>query len=346
MRKLLLLTIILCLLATTVHAADFTAPAAPESAQEYMPRESTTFGQDLWYIIKSAIAKISPDIAESVRICMSVVIVMVLLSVLQGLNGLSATTVRLAGTICICIILLSPSRLFLDLGMETVETTGEYSKLLIPVMTAALAAEGSAVTASALYTATMLFNTVLTTAITRVIIPLLYGYIALCIATAVLGESHLGNLKGFFKWSITWVLKAAIYIFTAYISITGVISGTTDAAALKATKMAISGVVPVVGGMISDASETILVGASVVKNGVGIYGLLAVISILIHPFIKIGLQYLFLKLTAGACGVFGCKNAVGLIKDFCGVLGFVLAIIGTISLLMLISIVCYMKGVH
>lgn len=346
MRKLLILPIVLFLIVSTVQATDFTAPVVPESAQEYMPRESTSFGQDLWYIIKSAISKINPSISDASRICVSIIIVMILLSVLQDFKGITGTTVKLAGAICVCLILLLPSNAFLELGIETIETTGEYGKLLIPVMTAALAAEGGGVTATALYTATMVFNTILTTGITKVIIPLLYGYIVLCIATAVLGETHLGNLKSFFKWLITWILKATIYLFTGYVGITGVISGTTDAAALKATKMALSGVVPVVGSMISDASETILVGAGVVKNGVGVYGLLAVISILISPFVKIGVQYLFLKLTAGACGVFGCKNAVGLVKDFCGVLGFVLAAIGTMSLLMLVSIVCYLKGVH
>ena len=192
----------------------------------------------------------------------------------------------------------------------------------------------------------MILNTVVTAGITKFMIPLIYGYIVLSIATAALGETHLESLKGLFQWLITWILKAAIYLFTGYISITGVISGTTDAAALKATKLAISGTVPVVGSIISDASETILVSAAVVKNAAGVYGMLAIISILISPFIKIGIQYLLLKLTAGACGVFGSKSAVGLIKDFCGVMGFVLAVVGTVSLLLLVSIVCYMKGVR
>ena len=41
-------------------------------------------------------------------------------------------------------------------------------------------------------------------------------------------------------------------------SITGVISGTVDAAALKAAKIGISGAVPVVGNIFADATETIV----------------------------------------------------------------------------------------
>ena len=118
-----------------------------------------------------------------------------------------------------------------------------------------------------------------------------------------------------------------------------------DAAALKATKLVISGFVPVIGSIISDASETILVSAGVMKNAAGIYGLLAILAICVGPFLRIGIHYLLLKLTAAICGVFGSKQIGGVIKDFSGAMGYVLAMTGTVCLLLLISVVCFMKGV-
>ena len=131
----------------------------------------------------------------------------------------------------------------------------------------------------------------------------------------------------------------------AGITITGIISGTTDAAALKATKLTISGVVPVVGGIISDASDTILVSAGIVKNAAGVYGLLAILAIWIGPFLKIGVQYLLLKASAALCGGIAGDATSGLIKDFSGIMGILVAMIGTICLLFLVSIVCYLRGV-
>jgi len=94
-----------------------------------------------------------------------------------------------------------------------------------------------------------------------------------------LGEEALKKLADLLKWLMTWGLKIILYLFTGYIGLTGVVSGTTDAAAMKAAKLTVSGMIPVVGGILSDASEAVLIGADAAKNAVGIYGMLAVLAI-------------------------------------------------------------------
>ena len=115
------------------------------------------------------------------------------------------------------------------------------------------------------------------------------------INTLTWDEEILKKLCGFVKWLSVWILKMILYVFTGYIGITGVVSGPTDAAALKAAKLTISGFVPIVGGILSDASEAVLVSAGVVKNAAGIYGILAIGAVCLGPFLKIGLHYLMLK---------------------------------------------------
>jgi stage III sporulation protein AE len=136
-----------------------------------------------------------------------------------------------------------------------------------------------------------------------------------------------------------------MYGYTAYMTVTGVISGSVDASALKATKLAISSAVPVIGGLLSDASETILVGAGVMKNTVGIYGLFVVISLFIGPFLKIGVQYLLMKITNAVTGVFASKQIVELLNDFTETMGMILSMIGVQTLLLIVSTVCFMRGV-
>ena len=109
--------------------------------------------------------------------------------------------------------------------------------------------------------------------------------------------------------------------------------------------LTISGVVPVVGSILSDASEAVLVGAGTVKNAAGIYGLLAVLAVWLGPFVKIGTHYLMLKLTAGLCGIFGNKRMSELVNDFSTAMGFVVAMTGAVCLMLMISTVCFMKGV-
>ena len=146
------------------------------------------------------------------------------------------------------------------------------------------------------------------------------------------------------KWAMTWLLKIILYTFTGYISITGVVSGTTDAATLKAAKLTISGVVPVVGSILSDASEAVLVSAGTVKNAVGIYGLLAILAVWIGPFLRIGAHYLVLKALGIMCSVFEVKSVTELIGDFSTAMGLLLAMTGAVCLMLIISTICFMKG--
>ena len=176
-------------------------------------------------------------------------------------------------------------------------------------------------------------------------VPMVYIYLCVSVCCNLWEQPLLQQIRKLLKWLVTWGLKIVLYVFTGYITITGVVGGTTDATILKATKLTISGVVPVVGNILSDASEAVLVSAGMMKNAVGIYGLLAVIALWIGPFVRIGLQYLMLKITGGIVQMFAPKQVAELILDFSGAMGLVLAMTGTVCLLFLISTICFMKGV-
>ena len=345
MRKLLLLIILLTYITVPVSAMDFSAPSAPDGAQEYMPENTDSFAQGLLYVIKSAVAKLQPSIAEAAGVCLSLFAVVLLVSVMQSFSEGTRKISQLVGTLGIGILLFYPTNSLIVLGAATIKELSDYGKLLLPVLTGALAAQGGATSSAALYTGTAIFDAVLSSVISKLIVPMLYVYLCLCVANSAAGETLLKKIRDFVKWAMTWCLKIVLYVFTGYISITGVVSGTADAATIKAAKLAISSAVPVVGSILSDASETILVSAGVLKSAVGVYGLLAILAVWIGPFFQIGIQYLLLKITSAVCGVIGTKDSASLIEDFSGAMGMLLAMTGTVCLLLLISTVCFMKGV-
>jgi len=345
MRILFILIFIFAFLAFPVSAMEFTAPQVPETGEEMMPNAYDTFGEGLWYVIRTALGKLQPSFASACATCLSLIAVSLLISLVKGFTSGQERTVRLIGALMIGCLMLQQTGTFVHLSREVITELSHYGKLLLPVMATALAAQGGATGAAAIYGGTLLFDAVLTTAISALLIPLVYIYIALSVANAAFGNETLKELRSFVKWVTSWVLKIILYIFTGYIGITGVVSGTTDAAAIKAAKLTISGVIPMVGGIISDASESILVSAGLMKNAVGIYGLLAIASVWIGPFLKIGMQYLLLKATAAVCTVIGGKDNAELTRDFSVSMGFLLAMTGAICVMLLISIVCFMKGV-
>lgn len=345
MRRLIVILLLLSGLVIPAHAQEIVAPAVPDSAQDLMPPETESFGEGLWYVIKSALQQVQPEITAGSAICLSALAVVILVSIFSGFSGVSKRVTELAGTVAVACLLLGSANTLIDDAVSTVTELSEYGKLLVPVMATALAAQGGVTGSAAIYSATAMFDALLCGLISGVLVPLLYAYIALAIGSAAIAEDVLKRLRDFIKWLISWVLKTAMYLFTGYITITGVVCGTTDQAALKAAKLTISSAVPVVGGILSDASEAVLVSAGVVKNAVGIYGFIAVAAIAIGPFLRIGIQYLLVKLTAAICGVFGNKKITDLVGDFSTAMGFGLAMTGTICLILMISLVCFMKGV-
>lgn len=345
MKRIIFAFLMLVLLAVPASALEFTAPEAPDDVTDLMPVEKESFGEGLWKVVTSAIGALQPNLADAARVCLSIVAVVVLTSVLRQLPGGSVHIVELVGCLAVATILLSTTNSMIRLGVETVERLSDYGKLLLPVMTAAMAAQGGVTSSAALYVGTAVFDAILSEAVSKLIVPMVYMYLVLSVAASVVNESMLVKIKDFVKGLLSWGLKIILYIFTGYMSITGAVSGTADAATIKAAKLTISGMVPVVGSILSDASESVIVGVGVMKSGAGIYGLLAILAIWISPFLQIGIQYLLLKLTAAVCDVFEVKQLSALIHGISTAMGLLLAMTGAVCFMLLISIVCFMKGV-
>ena len=337
--------LIVAALAVPVYAQELTAPTVPESAEKFMPSDQGNFTQGLLEVLRDALLYFRPDLREAAGVCLSILAVVMAVSLLRTFPGASEKTANLAGSIGIALLLLRSANSLVNLAVSTVTEISEYGKLLLPVMTAAMAGQGGVSTSAALYTGTALFDALLTSVIGKLLTPMIYLFLLLAVAGSAIGEDMLKKLRDAMKWVMTWVLKTILYVYTGYISITGVVSGTTDAAALKAAKLTISSVVPVVGSILSDASEAVLVSAGTVKNAAGIYGLFAIIAIWIGPFLQIGAHYLLLKATGAVCAVFAGKETTELIHDFSSAMGLLLAMTGTVCLMLLISLVCFLRGV-
>lgn len=342
-RSLMIITLVL-LLAVPAAAAEYTAPTVPDSARPLMPAETESFGEGLWTVVKSAIGTLQPDVAAAAGTCLALSAIVMLMSVLNSFPGNSKRVTGFASVLALSSVLLAGTNSMISLGSETVQELSEYGKLLLPVMTGALAAQGGTTGAAALYAGTMVFNTVLTNLIGKLLIPMIYMYLVLSVAHSATGEDMMKKLRDLMKWLMTWGMKIILYVFTGYMGITGVITGTADATALKAAKLTISGMVPVVGGILSDASEAVVLGAGMMKSAAGVYGVTAVLAICIAPFLQIGVQYLLLRLTAALCGAFGVKQASEVIEDFSGAMGLLLGMTGTVCIMLLVSLVCFMKG--
>lgn len=340
MKKVILAILLSILFTVPAGAVEFEAPAA-EQVEDLVPREADSFGEGLWNIIKTSVRELSPALSEAASVCLRCAAVVLLTAVVNSLTT-NKQALELSSAIAVGAALLEPSAALIQLGADTVRDLSEYGKLLLPVMTGALAAQGGATSSAGLYAVTAFFDSILSSLISGLMLSMLWLYLALAIGSAALNQPVLEKLRDFMKWAMTWVLKTVLYLFTGFLTITGVVSGTADATALKAAKITISGAVPVVGGILSDASEAVLVGAGLMRSSAGVYGLLTIAALFLAPFLRMGVQYLLLK---GTCALCAGSRAGDLMGDFAGAMGLCLAMTATQTVLLMVSTVCFMKGV-
>ncbi len=314
-------------------------------AEELMPdTQGADFLDGLKELFSNTVDKLSSPFRDSLHLCALLLCVTMLCS-LVDLSGIKngSLLIRASGAVGLCAVMAGSFQTMISLASDTVQQISDYGACLLPIMASATAMSGGLTSASALYVGTVLFSQLLLQLISKLLIPAVYFYLAIATAEAALGNEMLTELREFVGWVISKSLRVLLYLFIAYLTITGVISGKTDAAAVKATKAAVSGMIPVVGSILSDASETLLAGASIVKSSAGVIGMLAVLAICLLPFLRTGVQYLMLKTTASVSGAIGLKAHVGLLKQFSVAMGYLLAMCGAGGLLMLISTVCFMQ---
>ena len=338
--------LVLSFLVFPVNAMDFTAPAAPDQVSGVLEEPADSFGEGLWNVIRFGIGHLDESLTETMSVCLSAAAAVMVTALLREVGGsMSAKAVELACAVAVAGILLEPTASLIRLGTDTARELNEYGKLLIPVMTGSMAARGGVTASASLYAGTMVFDQLLSQLLTRLMVPMLWIFLAAAIGNSALKEPLLGKMRDFTAWCMEWVLKIVLYLFSGYMTVTGVVSGSADAAAVRAAKAAISTAVPVVGGILSDASEAVLVTAGTLGSAAGIYGMLTVLALFIGPFVRLGVQYLLLKGIGSLCSAFDGGGGASLVNDFGAAMGLVLGMVSTQTVLLMISTLCLMRGV-
>ncbi len=257
----------------------------------------------------------------------------------------SGQAVHLAGCLGLSAVCAGNLHTLMGLGAQTVTGLHDYVLLLLPTLTSLMVTSGAAAAGAGIYTAGVFFLELLMTLMLRVLVPLVYLFAAMGICGAALGVQRLDPICDLLQWLCSWSLKLILYVFTGYLMFSGVLAASTDAAKLRAARIAMSGAVPMVGGILSDASDTLLTAAGILRASLGTYGMLAVLGLCAVPFLRIGVQYLLLRLTAGLGGVLGSGRLVGLLHRFVQSMGMLLAMTGAYCVMCLFALVFTIKAV-
>lgn len=312
--------------------------------QGVSPTQTTTYAQTLSSIFSDALTGASSTFREAVRSICLILLVVILCASMQNLNGRFTPQIcSFAGVLGIAAVCTQSVSSMMGLARELTDRIVNFCTLLLPVMTSTAVASGAAASGTVLFAGTSLFSTVLLRVMNAMLVPMVYCFTAISCADCACGESRLSKLRELIGWVISASLKIIMYGFTGYIAVTGLFSASADAAALKAAKTAFSTMLPVVGGIVSDAAESVLAGAKLLKSSVGVFGMLAILAIGIAPFVRIAMHYLAIRLAAAISGTVGGQNFGNLLSAFSSAMGYLLAIAGCAVLMALVSCVSFLK---
>lgn len=231
------------------------------------------------------------------------------------------------------------------MGRQAMEQMDGFSKLLLPTVTAACAAAGAPAAAVARQGATLLFFALLLTVADRLLMPLVYAYVAASAAHAAIDNDGLKRVAALLKWAVTGLLSILLTVFVFYLTLSGAVAGNADAVTQKAAKTVLSGMVPVVGGILSDAAETVVAGAGILKGTVGVVGLLVVLAICLAPFLQLGAHYLVYKCAAALTATVTPGPVSALIDAIGSAFALVLGMTGGCALILYVALITSIKAV-
>lgn len=197
----------------------------------------------------------------------------------------------------ITIVMSNFSQIILMIKTATANMVG-FINVLIPLLTTLMLFTGSITTTSMVQPVILFCVNFIGNLIQSLIIPVVLMASSLSIISKISDKVQIDRLTKLFKSGITWFLGIALTIFVAVVSLEGTLSSSVDGITAKTTKAVVSSAIPIVGKILGDAVDSVLGCGIILKNAVGIVGVIIILGICIAPILKLVFAMISYKLLA------------------------------------------------
>ena len=131
-----------------------------------------------------------------------------------------------------------------------------------------------------------------------VIVPAFIATIVFSVVGNVSENVKLDKLAKLFKSGAGWLVGIVFGLFAAFLTAQGITGGVLDRLSFNAAKFAVSSYVPILGGYVSDGFDLLTASLVLVKNAVGLTGVVVLLAVVLFPLLQIAVYILSLRLTA------------------------------------------------
>jgi stage III sporulation protein AE len=184
-----------------------------------------------------------------------------------------------------------------SIGSGAIESMTSFTGEFFPLMLALLTALGGMTSAAILQPATVFLTTGISLFYKGFVLPLI---ILLTVFTLINHFSQAIKLSGFcslIKSIVKWGIGIGLTIFIGIIAMQGLLGSTFDGVSIKTAKFTIDKFVPIVGGLFAQSVDVVISCTLLIKNAVGIAGIIIIAAIVISPAFAILAHYFLFKLT-------------------------------------------------
>lgn len=258
-------------------------------------REALAPGGEGWHVADVLLGLVRYFFHEIVRhgkLLVSIIVLTVLSSVLQMLQGAFERQAisKVAYGICHLVILImavDSFRTAISYAEHAIERMIHFMTAMVPLMLTLLASIGNIASVTVLHPLIVFMVHIVGLAIYAVVFPLLFFSAVLHIVSAMSDKYKVTQLANLLRTVGAGTLGVMLTAFLGVLSVQGATSAVTDGVTIRTAKYITGNFVPVVGKMFTDAADTVISTSLLVKNAVGIAGVIILVLLCAFPALKI-----------------------------------------------------------
>lgn len=240
---------------------------------------------------------------------------------------------KIAYALCYMVIIIIAINSFsvaIQYAKSAIASMTDFMLAMLPLLFTLLASMGNIVTVSVTHPLIVFMIQTISTIIHTVVFPLLFFSALLHLVSSISDKYKLTQLANLLRNIAAGLLGTLLTIFLGVISVQGWTASVTDGLTLRSAKFVASNFIPVVGRALADATDTVISASLLVKNAIGLAGVIIILFLCAFPALKILTLALIYNVTAaimqplGDTPIVGCLQAVG--KSMLFVFGAVAAV--------------------
>ena len=198
---------------------------------------------------------------------------------------------------------------------------------IFPLLLSVLTALGGTASASIYQPAMAILCNIVITVFTNILLPIFIFKLVFNIISNISPSLKFNKFSDFFGSCFKWIIGFVLTIFSAVVSIQGLMAGSVDGISIKTAKYTIKGSVPIVGGFIADGMGLIMISSSLIKNAIGVGGLILLFSTILLPVVKVIVFSLLLKLASAILEPVADSKICGFVSDISKSISHIIALI-------------------